>query len=90
MEEDKPKVLFADAVSTSKTTILVGELAKILKGNMQETTSTVAEEGTAAHALGEHKIRRALNQRSQRPVSQYNDDDMEDYTNDYAEYVFER
>lgn len=30
---DAPKVLFADAVSTSKTNILVGELAKILKGN---------------------------------------------------------
>lgn len=30
---DAPKVLFADAVSTSKTDILVGDLAKILKGN---------------------------------------------------------
>lgn len=33
VEEGKPKVLFADAVSTSKTTILIGELAKILRGN---------------------------------------------------------
>jgi len=31
--EDKPKVVFADAVSTSSTDILIGELAKILKGN---------------------------------------------------------
>lgn len=30
---DKPKVLFADAVSTSKSTILIGELAKILRAN---------------------------------------------------------
>ena len=30
---DAPKALFADAVSTSHTTILVGDLAKILKGN---------------------------------------------------------
>lgn len=30
---DAPKVLFADAVSTSDTTILVGDLAKILRGN---------------------------------------------------------
>ena len=29
----KPKVIFADAVSASNTTILVGELAKILKQN---------------------------------------------------------
>lgn len=33
IEEDKPKVLFADAVATAKTSILVGELAKILKQN---------------------------------------------------------
>lgn len=33
IEQDKPKVLFADAVSTSQTSILVGELAKLLKQN---------------------------------------------------------
>lgn len=32
-EANKPKVLFADAVSTAKTSILVGELAKLLKQN---------------------------------------------------------
>lgn len=32
-EQMKPKALFADAVSVSKTTILIGELAKILKQN---------------------------------------------------------
>lgn len=31
--ENKPKVIFADAVSVSDGTILIGELAKILKGN---------------------------------------------------------
>jgi phage antirepressor YoqD-like protein len=33
VEQDKPKVLFADAVSTARTTILIGELAKLLKQN---------------------------------------------------------
>jgi anti-repressor protein len=33
VEADAPKVLFADAVATSHTEILVGELAKILRGN---------------------------------------------------------
>lgn len=33
VEADAPKVLFADAVSSSKTSILVGELAKLLKQN---------------------------------------------------------
>lgn len=37
IEMDKPKVLFADAVSASKNSILVGELAKILKQNGIET-----------------------------------------------------
>lgn len=31
--EDKPKVLFADAVAASNTSILIGDLAKILKQN---------------------------------------------------------
>ncbi|MEV8149908.1 phage antirepressor KilAC domain-containing protein [Arthrobacter sp. NPDC080073] len=31
--DDAPKVLFADSVATSETTILVGDLAKILRGN---------------------------------------------------------
>lgn len=33
IEEMTPKALFADSVAASKTTILIGELAKILKGN---------------------------------------------------------
>lgn len=33
VKEQQPKVVFADAVSTAKTSILVGELAKILKQN---------------------------------------------------------
>lgn len=32
-KEMKPKALFADAVSTSKNSILIGELAKIIKAN---------------------------------------------------------
>ena len=33
VKEDKPKVLFADAVATSQSSILVGDLAKIIKQN---------------------------------------------------------
>lgn len=33
LEADKPKVIFADAVTASKTSILVGELAKLLRQN---------------------------------------------------------
>ena len=37
VEQDKPKVLFAEAVETAKTSILIGDLAKILKQNGIET-----------------------------------------------------
>lgn len=33
ISEDKPKVLFADAVETAQTSILVGDLAKLIKQN---------------------------------------------------------
>ncbi len=33
IEADKPKVIFADSVASSETSILVGELSKILKAN---------------------------------------------------------
>ncbi len=36
LEENKPKVLFADSVSASTTSILVGELAKLIKQNGHE------------------------------------------------------
>lgn len=40
VEHDRPKVLFAESVSASKTSILVGELAKILKQNGVDTGQT--------------------------------------------------
>lgn len=36
IEEDKPKTIFADAVSTSHTSILIGDLAKIIRQNGYE------------------------------------------------------
>lgn len=36
IEQDKPKVLFADSVATAKTSILIGELAKIIRQNGYE------------------------------------------------------
>ncbi|KGM96105.1 phage antirepressor KilAC domain-containing protein [Clostridium phage CWou-2020a] len=37
IQQQQPKVLFADAVSTSNTSILIGELAKLLKQNGVDT-----------------------------------------------------
>ncbi len=39
IEEDKPKVIFADAVDVSKTSILIGDLAKLINQNGYEIGS---------------------------------------------------
>ena len=53
-------------------------------------TSEAAAEGSAAHALCEHKLRKALKMRSARPVSKYDSDEMEMYTDSYVEFVLEQ
>ena len=60
-----------------------------LESDEPESTSAAAEQGTAAHALAAHKLRRALKQRSKRPVSTWIDDEMETLTDDYVAYVQE-
>lgn len=37
IEKDRPKIIFADAVAASKTSILVGDLAKLIKQNGVDT-----------------------------------------------------
>ena len=49
-----------------------------------------AAEGTAAHALAEHKLKRKLKLRSERPVSPFDTDEMEVCTDDYADFVMEQ
>ncbi len=56
--------------------------------NHRETEA--AAEGTAAHALCEHKLRRALKMRSRKPVSKYDCDEMDGYTDGYVEFVLEQ
>ena len=49
-----------------------------------------AAEGTAAHALCEHKLRKALKMRSKKPISAYDCDEMDAYTDGYVEFVLEQ
>lgn len=63
--------------------------AKLTAG-VTEAPSEAALQGTAAHALAEHKLRRALKQQSKRPVSKYEDDEMNTHTDDYVSYVLEQ
>lgn len=61
-----------------------------LEREFADRTSEAAVEGSAAHALCEHKLRKALKMRSTRPVSKYDSDEMEMYTDSYVEFVLER
>ena len=49
-----------------------------------------AAEGTAAHALAEHKLKKALKIRSRKPVSPYDCDEMDVHTDGYVEFVLEQ
>lgn len=61
-----------------------------LEREFADKSSEAAAEGTAAHALCEHKLRKALKMRSTRPVSKYDSDDMEIYTDSYRDFVLEQ
>lgn len=60
-----------------------------LELEFEDRETEAAAEGTAAHALCEHKLRRALKQRSKKPVSQYDSDEMDEYTDGYVAFVLE-
>ena len=49
-----------------------------------------AKEGTAAHALCEHKLKKALKMRSKRPVSEFDTDEMEECTDAYVDFILEQ
>lgn len=61
-----------------------------LEQEFEGRETEAAAEGTAAHALAEHKLRRALKMRSTRPKSQFDSDEMEGYTDSYIEFVLEQ
>lgn len=61
-----------------------------LEREFADRETTAAAEGTAAHALAEHKLKRRLKLRSERPVSVYDTEEMETCTDDYADFVMEQ
>lgn len=61
-----------------------------LELEFEDRGSVAAAEGTAAHALCEHKLKRKLKLRTERPISPFDSDEMEGYTDDYADFVFEQ
>lgn len=69
--------------------ILACTPSMLLEQQFPNETSTYAEEGTAAHDLAEHKLKKALKMRSKKPVSKYDSDEMDEITDVYVEYCLE-
>jgi hypothetical protein len=62
-----------------------------LEATIKESgSSAAAREGTAAHALAEYKLRKALGDHPMRPSSEYDCDEMEGFTDDYVTFVLEQ
>lgn len=60
-----------------------------LEEQFENTTSVFAEEGTAAHELSEHKLRTFLGIKSERPISSFDSEELENYTDIYVNYAIE-
>jgi len=60
-----------------------------LEQEFEDRETEAAAEGTAAHALCEHKLRRALKMRSRKPTSKYDSEEMDEHTDAYVAFVME-
>ena len=60
-----------------------------LEREFEDNSGEAAAEGTAAHALAEHKLRKALKRRSKKPISKYDSDEMDVHTDGYVEFIQE-
>ena len=60
-----------------------------LEQEFEDRETEAAAEGTAAHALCEHKLRRALKRQSRKPISKYDCEEMDTHTDNYVQFVLE-
>lgn len=60
-----------------------------MEQKFDDRETEAAKEGTAAHALCEHKLKKALHRRSKRPASEYSTDEMEECSDAYRDFVME-
>lgn len=61
-----------------------------LEEQFPEEESSFAAEGSAAHALAEHKLRKYMKLRSRKPRSEFDSDELDEYTDQYVNYATER
>ena len=64
----------------------------LLSAKYEDTSSSYAQEGTAAHALAEYKVLKALGRKADDPTENldYFNEEMDEATDAYAAYVFEQ
>ena len=60
-----------------------------LEQEFEDRETEAAAEGTAAHALCEHKLRRALRLQAKKPISPYDCEEMDIHTDGYVQCVME-
>lgn len=60
-----------------------------LEQEFEDRETEAAAEGTAAHALCEHKLRRALKMQSRKPISKYDCEEMDTHTDNYVQFVLD-
>lgn len=60
-----------------------------LEENVESTSSVFAAEGTAAHELSEYKLRDYIGIKTERPVSEFDSEELEQYTDAYVSFVTE-
>jgi len=60
-----------------------------LELEFEDRETEAAAEGTAAHALCEHKLRRTLKRQSRKPVSRYDCEEMDTHTDNYVQFILE-
>ena len=61
-----------------------------LEAQFPSSAREAAAEGTAAHALCEHKLKKALKRRSRRPHSDFDSDEMDECSEGYVAFVLEQ
>lgn len=61
-----------------------------LEAGKPDRDTEASREGTAAHALAEHKLRKHLGKTTRKPKSKYQCDEMDKHTDEYVQFVLDQ
>lgn len=69
---------------------LVCTLSPQMEAPFPNTTSEAAEQGTAAHSMAEQKVKRLLKEPCEREPTDFDDEEMEEHTDNYRTFVLDQ